>query len=81
MKTYLLAAIIFAILIWAIYREGWNKCEQENLIKQSQEQTKVQTEINNDRKQIIKRKQVNLSVSTNDNLIWLQNNRCSDCKS
>jgi len=71
MKIYIFGAMIFAILIWVVYREGWNKCEQENLAKQSQEQVKIKDNVIKNKGN---QKTILLKPSMpSDRLEWLQN--------
>lgn len=74
-----LIVTIFMILLF-IYKEGEKKGTITEIKKQQEVEIKVQDEVIKERKEIIKRKAINKSISTNANLEWLQQNRCKDCK-
>lgn len=95
-RLLIIAGFIAAILaiIFFIYKEGEKKGEIKEIKKQQEIEIKIQDEVIEESKQIIKRKQINKSKPTaiikdkriilsdsDTNLGWLYQNRCKDCKS
>ena len=73
--------VLISTILFFIYKEGEQKGKTKE-IKQNQEiEIKIKDEIIVEQKQIIKRKEARKSITTNDNLKWLRENRCKDCKS
>ena len=70
---------IFLILFF-VYKEGEKKGTVTEVKKQQETEIKVQNEVIKEKKKVIRRKVIAKSVSTNDNLNWLRQNRCKDCK-
>ena len=72
--------IFISSILFYIYKEGEQKGKTKE-IKQNQElEIKIKDEIIIEQKQIIKRKEARKSITANDNLKWLYENRCKDCK-
>lgn len=71
-------AIVF--ILYFIYSQGEEKGISKEKIKCDNKQIIIQREIIQDTKQVQKRRVINRSVPTSDNIDWLFNNRCSDCK-
>ena len=85
---------LFLLVLFLIYKEGEKKGEIKEIKKQQEIEIKIQDEVIEESKQIIKRKQINKSKPTaiikdkriilsdsDTNLGWLYQNRCKDCKS
>lgn len=72
----LLIVSIFTIIFIFGFQEGKNS----EKFKQEQNQIEIQNEILKSSRQIFKRKAVNKSIGSDDNIEWLQKNRCSDCQ-
>ena len=72
--------IISGIIAFTYYKgikSGYNSA----LVKQQANQLLIQNTILNEKQNITKRKAANRIVSTNDNLLYLKQTRCSDCES
>lgn len=82
-KILIICGVVGVIVLsyFLTYKEGKRNGVNEEIAKQSKIDNEVTIEINKDRKEVIKRRQVNESVSDIDNLQWLFQNRCKDCKS
>ena len=93
-KILIASGIITIILLflYGIYREGQKNGQIKEIKKQQEIEIKIKDEILEEKKQIIKRKQVNKSKPTvtiknekinlsdaNSNLGWLYQNRCKNC--
>jgi uncharacterized protein YpmB len=94
MKKYLIPASII-VIIWLIFqfyskaleqsREIRNQAlqqgKQEETVKQQTQTITIQNEVIKERKKVVKRKNINRTIPTNDNLLWLKAHRCKDCQS
>jgi len=93
-KILIASGIITIILLflYGIYRKGQKNGQIKEIKKQQEIEIKIKDEILEEKKQIIKRKQVNKSKPTvtiknekinlsdaNSNLGWLYQNRCKNC--
>jgi len=77
----LIGVIAFvSTILFFIYKEGENKGKVEQIKKTQEIERTIKDEIIKENKEIVKRKAVNKSISTNDNFNWLFKNRCKDCK-
>jgi hypothetical protein len=81
-KLLIIAGLLGAVVLFllSIYKEGEKIGSIIETVKQQKIEIKVQDEVIQERKQVIKRKVIAKSVSTNVNLDWLRSNRCKDCK-
>jgi hypothetical protein len=80
LATYSVIAIIIIGLLSRAYYEakkaGTVECETTHQVQQINTQNEIIQEV----KIIHKRKQANLAIPINDDLIWLQEFACSDCQ-
>lgn len=76
----LITGAFIVFILYFIYSQGGEKEKAKAEVKCQKEKIVIQKEIIYETKQMQKRKVINRSVPTSDNIIWLQNNRCSDCK-
>lgn len=72
---------VVALILFFLYREGEKKGIANEINKQQEQQIQIQNEIIQEKKQIQIRKTINKTVPTSDNIEWLRENRCKDCKS
>ena len=81
MRKYILAIFLFASFVFFLLLEGKKQGRQEQMLQNAQEQNKVQNEIIETTKQVVRRKQINRSADIDTDLEWLQNSICPDCNS
>lgn len=81
MKKYLFLAIVFCIFwfLFYLYKQGVKTGVNEQKIITQESTIKVQENVIKEVKKVVKRRQENISVSINDDLLWLQKHACSDC--
>lgn len=79
--TFIAIIGIVGLIIFFIHNEGENKGKANEVVKQQEQQIKIQNEIIEEKKQIQIRKVINKSIPTNSNIDWLRKNRCKDCQS
>ncbi len=71
---------IIGAVVFFIYKEGESKGKITEIKKQQEIEIKIQHDIVRENKEIIKRREVNESIATVDNLNWLLKSRCKNCK-
>lgn len=72
---------VIAFFCWIIFQWGEKSGQSVESVKQQKNQIEIQNEIIKDKKNISQRQAVARAVSTNDNIVWLRQYRCKDCKS
>lgn len=77
-RSKIFAFSLLLITMAIVIREKEITKNKEN-IKHAQQEIVIQNEIIKDKKIISQRQAVARAVSTNDNLVWLRQNRCKDC--
>lgn len=83
MKKYLILIVSSLIIVGLLlfYRFAKHNGTTEEVVKQQEQQIVIQNEVIKDKKNISQRQAVARAVSTNDNLVWLREYRCKNCKS
>ena len=78
-NLYKILAIVsvFALLAWWFFSQG----KKTEVIKQQEQQIEIQNEIIQTNKKVFQRKAIARNVSVNDDLEWMREHRCEDCKS
>ena len=79
--TIIGAVAIISLILFFIYKEGESKGSSTEIVKKQVQQIEIQNEIIEENKQVFTRKIINKSFTAGDNLQWLQDNICQDCKS
>jgi len=80
MKLYFIALTLIILAVFAIFSFGKKQCQKENLIKEQEREIKVQETIIIETKKVNERRNKALTVSPDDNLMWLEENICQDCR-
>lgn len=83
MKKYLILILSSLVIagLFLFYRFAKHNGKTEEVVKQQEQQIEIQNEVIKDKKIISQRQAVARAVSTNDNIVWLREYRCKDCKS
>ena len=76
----LITIITIAFISYFIFSQIKKSGKQEEKIECINQQIIMRNEVIKETKQVQKRRVINRSVPTSDNINWLYNNRCSDCK-
>lgn len=80
MKIYLILSLLVAGLFLAIYHKGKSDCEQKNLLKEKEKEIIVKEIIINENKKLNERRTKALLATPDDNILWLRENICQDCR-
>lgn len=83
MKTTirLITGLFIVFILYFIYSQGGEKEKAKAEAKCQNEKIIINKEIIKENVEVKARKKINKFTPVNDDLIWLQNNRCSDCQS
>lgn len=80
MKTYLILALFIFGLFFLVYSKGKQDCEQKHLLEEKQTEIITKEIIINETKQVNERRAKALVATPDDNLVWLRENDCEDCR-
>jgi hypothetical protein len=80
MRDIIILLIIMIFLIFISYFFGKKNCENENIIVQQEIEIKAQQIINTETKKVNERRTKALIATPDDNLVWLKENDCEDCR-
>lgn len=77
---YLLAFIGVSAIIAFFYFKGQRDCETKQIIQEKKEQVIIYETIIKEKKAVNKRRNDALLVNSDDNILWLEENLCEDCR-
>ncbi len=80
MRDIIILLIIMIFLIFISYFFGKKNCENENIIVQQEIEIEAQQIINTETKKVNERRTKALIATPDDNLVWLKENDCEDCR-
>lgn len=80
MERFIIGGLIIAGVIFTIYYSGLKKGKQEEVVKQQEQVIEKQNEVIKEQKQVHIRQVKNKRTSIDDDISWLQNNICTDCR-
>lgn len=81
MTKTIAAVVLIALVLALIFSQGKEFGANKEIAKQQIEQIQIQNEVIEEKKQVFQRQTKNKLVSISDDLSWLQDNICQDCKS
>lgn len=78
-RIYFSIIVIAGLLSYAYYK-GKREAQRECIIKNQQQQIEVQNEIDKSKKEVETRFKTNIVIPVSDDLLFLQESFCEDCK-
>jgi hypothetical protein len=81
-RLVLIASIIFAVIsfIFWLWKKAESDCKNKHLISDQAQEIIVKDHIITETKQVYERRNETLRANPDDNLLWLEENLCQDCR-
>lgn len=80
MRDIIILLLVVIFIIFISYFFGKKNCENKNIIEQQEMEIETQQIINTETKQINERRSKALVATPDDNILWLKENICQDCR-
>lgn len=80
MRNVIILLLVVIFIIFISYFFGKKNCENKNIIEQQEIEIETQQIINTETKQVNERRSKALVAAPDDNLVWLRENICQDCR-
>lgn len=80
MRLYLIVTIVVFLIFGFIYYQGIKDCEKKHLLEEKQNEIITKEIIINENKKVNERRNKALVATPDDNILWLRENDCQDCR-